>query len=56
MRQQLRPWKPSRRFDWATGGRVLSYDERELLRRLLAHDARAEKPRKDDVRRLKGEE
>lgn len=32
--EQTRYWKPDLPFDWATGGRQLSEEEREISRRL----------------------
>jgi hypothetical protein len=48
------PWKPSEFFDWATGGRALSEEERKILMRLL----RGDEPIREEVRtvRLLGDE
>lgn len=48
------PWKPSEFFDWATGGRALSEEERKILKRLL----NGGEPIREEVRtvRLLGDE
>lgn len=39
------PFVPKESFDWRTGGRDLSPQEKELLQRLLLQDGRGEKMR-----------
>lgn len=44
------PWTPTEPFDWATGGRALSDEEREHLRKLVLQDKRGEDVRQAEER------